>query len=176
MRWLVLVLVMTLLSCEREAEVPFKPPAIPLTSMNAREQAEFFAQAGILADNRVKTFTPTWSGFSVDPDGDISYMDFGPVVMMWVDVATTGTSDAAQLEISDLPASIRPNGNARDVVCLVINDSTLLTGSAAVGSNGIITFYIARALGVDSSLIQTSTWTASGNKGLPQGWFIIYPK
>src|SRR5687767_4077130 len=75
-----------------EPVVPLSPGGVIPRDMNARQWDQFVAQAGIQADGKVKTFTPTWTGFSADPVGDISYLDFGAIVIMWSAAELTGTS------------------------------------------------------------------------------------
>lgn len=196
MRWGVLVLALFVSSCDEEAyyadgmpwvpveqresvDVPLQPPPIPLGQMDARQQATYFAQAGIQADQRVRTFTPTWTGFSVDPVGDINYMDFGAIVMMWVDADLQGTSSQNFMTITNLPSSIRPAGT-RLVHCGALRDGVgtfTLSGQVSVLANGQVHFALDdTATSAGLVVANPNFWTASGTKGLKNGWLITYAK
>ena len=164
---------------EWEAVVPFTPPSIPLTSMNPRQQAEFFAQQGIQAvgPNGVRTFTPTWTGFAIPPVGDLTYIDFGDYVMLWNDnsFALTGTSNSGAMAISNLPATITP-GVPVGVPTSVRDTTNTVAGLASIGAGGNnIAFVKAQVSGAD--IVYTAgMFTAVGTKGVESGWLVIYPK
>lgn len=157
--------------------MPFRPPRVPLGQMNAREQATFFSQAGVQADGEVKTLTPVWTGFSANPVGNLSYYDFGAVVVIWNNTAgqIVGTSNATTMTITNLPESITPDN---DVIgpSFVIDNSGAYAGQVSITSAGVMGFTL---LSVSGSLVLAGVgglFTASGNKGLPTGWLIMYPK
>lgn len=164
--------------------MPFVAPSIPLSQMDARQQAEFFAQQGIQAQLKAKEFTPTaWTGFSADPSGDIGYLDFGAIVMLFVSAATTGTSDDVMFTVSGLPESLRPTADRIVNSSGMINNGNAATGEAQVFSRdsvfaGTIHFAILRTDVVANyaSPSYNVGWTNSGNKGLNSGWIITYVK
>lgn len=126
--------------------------------------------------NTVQTFTPTWSGFSAAPSGDISYINFGAFVMMWRASALTGTSNATDLKITNLPAAIKPATGVRKVPCIVMNNGLSVSGAAEPDSAGDIDFYIEVPNTADATVdLGANSFKNSGTKGLPGGWMIMYP-
>src|SRR5690606_14415908 len=119
--------------------------------------------------NEPETFTPTWTGFSSAPSGDLSYIDFGSYAMLWATSILTGTSNASTMTITNLPTAIRPSGY-RFVGCVVVNNSITVNGAV----------YYDPLAPATLTFLNTSTFpsafTASGQKGLREGWLIIYPK
>lgn len=189
MRRLFLVLIV-LGGCQaNEEEVPFRAPSIPLGQMDARQQATYFAAQGIQAtgggpDGGVRTFTPTaWDGFSVDPTGAISYIDYGAFVMMWADAAIVGTSDFTNFTLHGVPTTLIPSRLNTAVGSFgMLNNATGAGGSAIVyggasGFAGQIHFFILRTDTVANFATPNANgWTNVGNKGLDAGWIIQYPK
>src|SRR5690242_13423117 len=95
---LLAVLLLGLCSCDDEdaayyadgtlwkAAMPVSPGAVLPRDMSSRQWSEFLSQSGIQADRSAKPFTPAWTGFSAAPVGDLSYFDFGTlVVLFWND-------------------------------------------------------------------------------------------
>ena len=126
--------------------------------------------------NTVQTFSPTTTSFSTDPTQDLSYIDLGAVVIMWADAGWTGTSDTTSIFITNVPSAIRPTGAlSRIVPCNVVDNGTTKAGTAVVSWNGELAFIINKVSG--THIVPTAgEFTASGTKGLPTGWMIIYPK
>ena len=126
--------------------------------------------------NSAQTFTPTWTGFSSSPSGDLSYLDLGAVVVLWNEKgsAITGTSNATTKTISNLPAGIRPTV-AVLVPTIAIDSGGAVCGQVSVLTDGNVGFSLNT---VSGSFITSGTlsFTNSGNKGLPTGWLIVYPK
>lgn len=134
--------------------------------------------------NSVQTFTPSgWTGFSTDPTGDISYLDFGPFVMLWVNSALTGLSDEVFMSFSTgMPAAIRPSAQ-RDVRCVLLDENYVCGGVARVDPSGAMAFFLeevntgtpppANTIGFNNIFTDPS---AAGSKGLPSGWMVTYPK
>lgn len=142
-----------------------------------REWDQWAAAQQSLPHRDVKTFTPTWTGFSVDPTGDLSYIDAGAFVILFSDVDVTGTSDAVDFDIGGLPEAIRPSSNrmlmtmARDGV-----DGDIFA-VAIVNANGVISMlqsYEQDVLG--SATVTTNAWANTGTKGLIAGFTLMYPK
>lgn len=129
--------------------------------------------------NSTQAFTPTWNGFSSDPSGDISYLDLGKIVWMWVDTALTGASDEAFMTLTGVPAGIRPAAN-RYCRCFLLDESNLRGGVAVVGSGGAMTFSLETVEASPTDTIGFSDVftdpSSLGSKGLPAGWLIQYPK
>lgn len=129
----------------------------------------------ITLTNTAQTFTPTWTGFSADPSGDLSYIDFGAYVMLWTSAALTGTSNATTFTISNLPSAIEPTSGFMILPCRVVNSNVIYAGSASLqaGTNDIVF-----AMDIVSGSNITSDATGFANtsgKGLPAGWLIVYP-
>ena len=156
--------------------MPLKPSRVLPRDMNAR-QWDLYIQ-GIQADSRVKTFQPTWIGFSADPVGVMSYLDFGALVVMWADDLLAGTSDATSFSLDGVPEEIRPRGTAvRDIHCLVLDSSNGLSGLATVNPDGTIDFSV-NVTNVVANRISPALngFTGSGTKGLLPGWILVYVK
>ena len=127
-------------------------------------------------------FAPTWTGFSADPTGNIHYMDFGALVVMWTSAALSGTSDDTGFSLSGVPFALWPTTN-RLVRCYVINGGFTLGGGAEVTTTGIVQFYIEDTAGggagtADDNKVtpQGTGFQNTGTKGLPAGWIIQYAK
>lgn len=125
----------------------------------------------------VQTFTPAWTGFSADPSGDLSYMDLGDLVVLWNNTAgqVVGTSNANTMTFTNLPSVIRPDQSVIDST-IVIDSGSAFHGQVSILANGTVGFTL---MTVSGSLIQAGVgglFTAAGNKGLPTGWLIMYPK
>lgn len=133
-----------------------------------------------IGDN-VQTFTPTWAGFSADPSGDLSYMDLGAIVVMWSDGELTGTSDDVSMQFSGLPETIRPTVSGIGVLvpCYVINNGVTVAGAVAVDPSGGVTAFINQAYNdgvTDMTGPAPGVFRSVGDKGLPDGWLIVYDK
>lgn len=160
--------------------MPLSPGGVIPRDMDARQWDRFVANAGIQADGEVKTFTPTWGGgFSSDPTGEISYLDFGAIVVMWSE-GTTGLSNDVFMTwtAGSLPEEIRPS-DARVIASQVADGvlSDVFDGSVIVNSDGSATFLITEVSGV--RLVSSGNSFTSGGfsvKGLPPGWLIMYAK
>jgi hypothetical protein len=158
--------------------VPLGAPSIPLSEMDARQQATYFAQQRIQAVGAggVRSFTPAWTGFSVDPVGEISYMDLGDVVMVWTNDSLLGTSDATIMTITNLPDEISILTGSRLVPSTMVDNGTGYAGFASIGgSPNLMTFFLSAVSGSKVSY-SSSTFTSSGDKGLVAGWLIVYTK
>lgn len=140
--------------------------------------ASLDVKGSINMTNSVQTFTPGWTGFSADPSGDISYLDFGAVVMLWSDSNLFGTSNANTFTITGLPSALQPTG-IRLISCLVVDNSSIYNGSATLNNaSSTISMSISAAFGASPNLVGPSgtSFSTSGSKGLPGGWLLTYPK
>jgi hypothetical protein len=95
-------------------------------------------------DFAAQTFTPSWNGFSTAPTGDFSYIDFGSFVLMWTTAVMSGTSNANSMNLSGVPAAIRPADN-RFLQCMVRDDPNGFgafdeLGAVVVDPSGNLTF------------------------------------
>lgn len=143
-----------------------------------REWSSFLSQSGIQAESKVRTFTPTWTGFTVVPDGDLKYMDFGKIAVVWTDAALLGTSGSSDMTMSGFPTSIRPVGGSI-IPSLLVDGGITVQGALSVNPTTFVaTFYLTVTNTGDalSTLVPTNNaFTSSGDKGLPAGWTIIFP-
>lgn len=114
------------------------------------------------------TFTPGYSGFSVNPAGTISYRKSGGIVTLTFAIGT-GTSNSTQFIITGLPAIIRTVTLNQVIPCvgLVDNGTTLAAIGIAQMQGTQIGFYK-----VASSLGGAGDWTAAGAKGFGTNCFV----
>lgn len=154
--------------------MPFRPPPIPLGQMDSRQQATYFAQQGILAEQKIRTFAPAWDGFSADPVGDMNYMNFGPVIMMWADSGLTGTSDTTNLGFSNIPDQIVPSAQ-RNLPIIVMDNGVETIGRLIVDTDGTAFVQKAAVSGANITF-STTGFTAANAKGLVTGFLILYAK
>lgn len=125
--------------------------------------------------NAAQTWTPTWTGFSSPPSGDLSYFDFGAFVIVWWDGGSPlmGTSNSTQLRITNVPTAIRPAGT-RVGDAMTIDNGTLHSGGFAMFNNGTCAFTQNRN---DANyILPIEDYATFGNKGLPAGGLFMYPK
>lgn len=118
------------------------------------------------------SFTPTWSGFSVAPATTIFYQRFGNFVTLQFSAAgvNTGTSNATNMSITNLPGVIRPAPVNGPLIPCVITDN----GASAIGAfgfdppSGSMRFYKGTA---PPSL---TGFTAAGTKGFAASTTLMY--
>jgi hypothetical protein len=124
--------------------------------------------SGIAASVSTGTFTPSWSGFSADPTGDMAWQVTGRMATLeWL--GTTGTSDANFMTIDNLPSNLRPT--TRSLVgmsaAVMIDNGANKLGSVGHAALGTVQFN----LGTTPS---GTGFTTSGPKGLDTGWTWTY--
>jgi ABC-type antimicrobial peptide transport system permease subunit len=159
--------------------VPLSPGGVVPRDMDARQWATFVGQSGIQADRAVKTFTPTWSGFSVAPTDTLSYYDFGVIVAIFnsADTAILGTSNATTMEITNLPEAIQPRGTRKGHALVTDNGGADVYDGLYFISGATVTFGIAStALVANRVVYQNNGFTAASTKGLAGGSIFIYAK
>lgn len=139
----------------------------------ANQPAQIFYKGGVFqlitpAVTAYGTFTPTWTGFSVAPVGNVSYRVTGHVVTLTF--TGSGTSNATNFVMSGLPARLRPSLLNQIVpVVGMIDSSANLTGVSAAQISGI-SFQI--TFNKDGGL--TNNWTNSGTKGFNTSVVLSY--
>jgi hypothetical protein len=144
--------------------------------MNERQYSTWASAQQAIPRRDVRTFTPSWTGFSVDPVGSVAYVDLGEFAILSPSNSSArfvGTSNAASFQMAGLPEAIRPNGTIS--VQVIVFDSDAATGSlgtASIASSGTITFTIADVSGAKLTYSSTN-FANTGDKG----WLgmIIYP-
>lgn len=123
------------------------------------------ATAGQIAQG---TFTPTWTGFSADPTGVISWQQIGRHVILTTTNSMTGTSNAVTMTVTNLPAAIRPVAVSQYIACNVLDAGNILLGSAffTAGSATISFHVMSTAVVANRVSPSASAFTNSGVKGL----------
>jgi len=123
---------------------------------------EFNAIATAIASKLDKTggdngsFTPTHTGFSSDPSGDIEYSLNGGVVTLVFEFSV-GTSDGTGWTITNLPASLHPAVQQILLVPACIDSGSDVDGcTVQIATDGTITL---------GKGFQGDAWTGSGSKG-----------
>ncbi len=137
--------------------------------------ADVFTFEGEVNLSEVKTFTPSaWVGFSTDPSNDISYIDLGSFVLMFIVGANAGTSDATTFNFSGAPSAIRP-ANTVNAPTLLVDNGQTIGGRMSISNVGNVFFDATDCTGTHLTF-NAAGFTASGSKGLPAGWSFLYPK
>lgn len=122
-----------------------------------------------------QTFTPTWAGFLTDPAGDLSYIDLGNFAIIFSADARTNTSDDVVMSLTGVPAAIRSATSAgTTVTCYLINNGSTAWGMVNIDNAGGMQFFIFD--GTAPLPFDDAGFTNSGGKGLPAGFFVMYPK
>lgn len=165
-------------------DVLVKHPYLRRMPTNEQEWTRFIqtlnAQQVRNLGDTVQTFTPTWTGFSAAPSGDLSYMDLGELVILWTEADLQGTSNQDFMTITNLPSAIRP-ASTRLIHCGALRDeaatTNTLSGHVSVLSTGNMHFALDDTSTVAGLVIANpNSWTASGTKGLKSGWLVMYAR
>jgi hypothetical protein len=124
--------------------------------------------------NSVNTFTPTWDGFSADPGGTLSYLNLGALVVLYCTSEIVGSSNAANMAITNVPAGALPASYANGA-CIVVDNGIARNGAWERTGASRINFGIDLISG-SYSTPNTAFFTSGGAvKGIPAGFCIIYP-
>lgn len=131
------------------------------------------AQLNTSIGNTSGSFTGTLTGFAAGPTGTVKYKVFCGMVCLYIEAAIQGTSNAATLTMTGMPAALKPLAT-REVPCaqLTNNSNASVAGSASIATSGTITFALTQ-----SSPLQYAAgiFATSNTKGLGIGWCITYP-
>lgn len=114
------------------------------------------------------TFSPSWTGFSAAPTGNMSWQITGRLATLeWL--GTTGTSNATSMTIGNLPSNLRPTTKSLLGMqsTIVIDNGNRVQGSVGHGSLGTVQFNM-------GSPLSGTGFTNSGTKGLDTGWSYSY--
>jgi hypothetical protein len=140
-------------------------------------------EAGVLYSNETEvavtsagSFTGTLSGMTAATTGTVQYRKINNLVSLWLPAIISGTSNAATMAMTGLPAALTPSATVF-TQCLVTDaGSASLDATAAVLSSNAITFSVAKTDSVaDYVKYESGGFTSSGTKGLQSGWCITYP-
>lgn len=138
-----------------------------------REWDRWAASQVAIPPQDVKVFTPVWTGFSVDPTGDLYFANLGTQALIWAaSNITTGTSNATTFTISNLPSSIQPVTQRESTMFAFDNGGFCQATARMTGST--ITFCLNTVVG---SIVRplSSGWTNPGTKGLSSVSWWLYP-
>lgn len=113
------------------------------------------------------TFTPTWTGFSVDPTAVLRWTKYNPNIgNSWIVIdlesgSPIGTSNSDTFTFSGLPADIRRTANGFTTVQM-INGGTAYPGTLEIFSTGLVVAYTADST---STAYGSSKFESSAGKG-----------
>lgn len=79
---------------------------------------------------KVSTYTPTWTGFSVDPTTSASYVKVGKLVTVWLTVSVAGTSNATTCTVT-LPST---SAVAATQICFIQNGGSSNSGRLTIAA------------------------------------------
>lgn len=129
-----------------------------------------------------QTFTsPTWTGFSSAPSGNLSYAiaTDSRFAELWIPTNQFGTSNATSMSITDLPSTIRPAGSGASFAFALggVQDNSVTDQicqariwQASHGSAGTMEFQI-----YVGGVFTSASWTNSGQKGFAAGTRFRWP-
>lgn len=126
-------------------------------------------------NNALSSFTPTWTGFSSAPSGNISYFSLGNLKVMYYNGSTdlTGTGNATTMKITNIPSAIRPKLYSRRGECQAYNNGQLVTATFDVNTSGTMEFYCPYVSGT-ACYQNKFGWTSSSSKGLARGALMMW--
>lgn len=130
-----------------------------------------------------QTFSPTWTGFSSAPSGNLNYAisKDGLTARIWTDADRIGTSNSSAFGITNIPAAIQPAGTGERV--------TLGNGVAKGSFNELFGFRVWESSNASAGnatflrlqltsgeyRLEQNVWDASLDKGIVGGSMIEYP-
>lgn len=113
------------------------------------------------------TFPAQLTGFLGAVNLTVKYLISGGLVLLSA-AQLSGNSNATSMTLTGIPVALRPLSGALTCACLLEDNSAVLGGWAVISSGtGIITF----GTGFNNN---AAGFTASGTKGLPAGWTVMY--
>jgi hypothetical protein len=123
------------------------------------------------------TFSSTLTGYASGPTCSMKYRLTGSRVDLWLDSgsACQATSNATTLTMPSLPSAIQPSRSI--YASILCNDGGALSQCAGFidsATPSTLTFRKASANTGTGVITFGDSFTASGNKGLPNGWMITY--
>lgn len=108
------------------------------------------------------SFTPTWTGFSVDPAAVVRYSIKGNLVTVMIDVSTAlGTSNATSFQMANVPAAIQPATTQHCFIAGAVDNNSNINGMT-------VEVQAATAAWLLTTTAARGTWTASSNKGFAE--------
>lgn len=108
------------------------------------------------------SFTGTLTGMTTTVTRTVYYQVSDGYARLWIKQDATGTSNSTSMNLTGIPAALRPS-NTRICAGMLVVDNGAITTAAYAGVTG-------------AGEVQFSfTFTGSGTKGLKDGWTIGYP-
>jgi hypothetical protein len=113
------------------------------------------------------SFTANLTDMASATTGTVNYRIISNQAFLWANASILGTSNAAGLTLTNLPAALRPV-HAVWAACPIVDSSDVAQVSAIISA------------GASTIVFQNDTWsgitlfTPSGSKGLPLGWQLSY--
>ena len=137
-------------------------PATQRMPTTQREWSDFIQELDhVINYGKSGSFTPTFSGFSVDPTDPIVYWNkVGPIVTMSFTNTLPGTSNSVVFTITNLPEQLRPSSWQHCIMAGLVDNGTESWGVADVLDSATITFNYEET---------SASWTNSGSKGFASG-------
>ncbi len=139
-------------------------------------------KTGGLVETFRADFTPTYTGFSAPPVGDLGYALFSDGTDEWAMIfedsgeVKLGTSNANTFTITGIPSAIRPSVTTARSQIFECTSRSLpgQLGIALISSAGVITFKQGQV--VSGFLAMGATrWGTTLLKGFTVGWYMLYP-
>lgn len=112
------------------------------------------------------SFAPAWTGFSVNPVGNLSWYKIANIVHLYTTAGLLGTSNLNAMEFSNCPLAIMPAGLS--VPVMIQDNGALATGM--ITRTGLSTIQFAKGTAPPS----LTGFTAAGSKGLPPGFAAVW--
>lgn len=116
------------------------------------------------------TFTITYTGMTAAVTGTAVWTRVGNLVLLFLPVAT-GTSNATTMQATGIPNAINPTRAQwlfQPALGVAEDNGTSASGACRVNTNNTIDF------SVNGNVAGLSSWTASGTKGIQNGYTIMY--
>jgi hypothetical protein len=123
------------------------------------------------------TFTGTLSGMSAGGTGTFNYEIIGKRCTITCLSSVTGTSNATVMVLSGIPAACLPATGTPEVYCTLTNNGNSSVMGHAQFNSGIIQFSLVQTSSGTNPVnlaISATAFTASGNKGVSNGFSFTY--
>ena len=121
----------------------------------------------VCAGSTQGTFTVNWDGFSTSESSTFEYTTTGNIVTLRNQLSFSATSDDTVFDsgATEVPAQLRPTGLTVAGFWRMQDNGTQALGRVTISSAGQMRLF---------PTVTSSTWTASGTKGLNEGQEFTY--
>lgn len=122
------------------------------------------------------SFTGTLTGMSASTTGTVQWRVTGQKATLFITAAITGTSNAATMTMTGLPATLTPTTNQIiSIGQLVTSASAQTIGDAEIRTDSTIVFRVGRTdLAANYLVVSSADFPTSGTKGLGANWSVTY--